>query len=420
MAALAQQSQLSPVVRALARELVARTPELARGMADHLYAAIPELAASDDDELRSELVASTEANIREVLDAMSSEASADDVVIPRAARDFLHSNVRRGIPLATLLRSYRLGHAWLWEQWSQALQQRVDDSGQLAAGQDQSSAFMFGYIDKLSDLVVQEFGNERERMMRGAEQLRAETVRSILAGQPIDEEGASRRLGYELGRLHVAFRVARAGSEVRGLERAVEEAAAVLDAGKPLVVASGAARFDVWCGFYEAPRTEALAAYEPPPGVVVAYGTAGHGLPGFRRTHEEALNAARIASLSGHGAVTSYADVELVSLLAADLPRARTFVAAQLGQLAAPAEPIQRLRETVYAFLSSGGSATRVAKELYVHQNTVAYRIKRAEEMLGRKVTDNPLELTCALKLVAVMGPAVLARDGDGDGLDQA
>ena len=68
------------------------------------------------------------------------------------------------------------------------------------------------------------------------------------------------------------------------------------------------------------------------------------------------------------------------------------------------------------AFLSSGGSATRVAKELYVHQNTVAYRVKRAEEMLGRKVSERPIELICALTLAAVLGPAVLAgEDGGAD-----
>ena len=66
------------------------------------------------------------------------------------------------------------------------------------------------------------------------------------------------------------------------------------------------------------------------------------------------------------------------------------------------------------AFLASGGSATRVAKELYVHQNTVAYRVKRAEEILGRKVTESPIELTCALTLAAVLGPAVLAGEDGG------
>ena len=63
------------------------------------------------------------------------------------------------------------------------------------------------------------------------------------------------------------------------------------------------------------------------------------------------------------------------------------------------------------AFLVAGGSGTRVAKELYVHQNTVAYRVKRAEELLGRRVSDDPVELTCALTLAAVLGSAVLTGE---------
>jgi sugar diacid utilization regulator len=57
-----------------------------------------------------------------------------------------------------------------------------------------------------------------------------------------------------------------------------------------------------------------------------------------------------------------------------------------------------------------------VAKELYVHHNTVAYRVKRADELLGRRVTDEPVELTCALTLAAALGSAVLAGDEDGGG----
>ncbi|MGZ8634311.1 MAG: hypothetical protein ACXWZZ_10740, partial [Solirubrobacteraceae bacterium] len=250
MTAVAQQSGLTPAVQELAGELLPRTPELARGMAEHLYAAIPEMSAIEDDELRAELLGSTEANISQVLRLIAHGASSDDVGVPHEALEFLRSNVRRGIPLAALLRSYRLGHAWLWERWSQALQERVEDSGELAAGQDQSSAFMFAYVDKISDVLVEEFGTERERMMRSASQLRAETVRAILAGEPIDEEAASRRLGYELRRHHDALRISAGGSEARGLERAVGEAAAALGTGEPLVVPSGAARFDVWWGSF--------------------------------------------------------------------------------------------------------------------------------------------------------------------------
>jgi hypothetical protein len=406
----------SSAVQDLAGELLASTDELALGMADHLYASIPELAAMDDDELRAELLGSTEANVGQVLRLMARGTSIDDVVIPHEALAFMRGNVRRGIPLPALLRSYRLGHAWLWERWSQELKKRVEDSGELAAGQDQSSAFMFAYVDKVSDVLVEEFGSERERMMRSTSQLRAETVRAILGGEPVDEEEASKRLGYDLRRHHVALRVACPGSAVRGLKRATKEAAAALGTGEPLVVPSGAARFDAWWGSFDVPVTAALERYEPPSGVLVAFGKPRKGIEGFRASHAEALQAARIGSLAAGGAsaVTSYERVELVSLLAGDLPRARAFVIGQLGPLASTAEPAQRLRDTVLAFLASGGSATRVAKELYVHQNTVAYRVKRAEELLGHKVGDRPIELTCALTLASVLGPAVLAG-GDGD-----
>jgi DNA-binding PucR family transcriptional regulator len=104
-----------------------------------------------------------------------------------------------------------------------------------------------------------------------------------------------------------------------------------------------------------------------------------------------------------------------VSLLAADLPRARAFVAARLGPLAARSEQAGRLRETVRALLAAGGSARRAAKELYVHQNTVTYRVKRAEELLGRRITEDPVELICALTLTGTLGDAVLADEAQAE-----
>jgi hypothetical protein len=254
-------------------------------------------------------------------------------------------------------------------------------------------------------------------MVRGAAQLRAETVRQILRGDVVDEELAVGRLGYELHRHHVALRVASCSHEVRGLERAALEAAAALGRGEPLVVPSGAASLDVWWGAYEPPTTVRLDGYRPPEGIRVAFGAPGQDVAGFRRSHDQAVQAARVAALAGNraSAVTGYARVELVSLLAVDLPRARAFVHAQLGPLAADEEPAARLRETVLAYLAAGGSGTRVAKELYVHQNTVAYRIKRAEELLGRRVTARSVELTCALTLAAALGPAVLAAEDGGE-----
>jgi hypothetical protein len=414
MAAVATHASTRSAVRKTAQELLHTSPELGRGMAEHLLSAIPEISEIEDDELRAELRASSEANVDQVLRMLAHGARVDDIAVPHEALDFLRGNVRRGLPLAVILRSYRLGHAWLWEQWSDALQERVDDSGELVAGQDESSAFMFAYVDRISAALVEEFGTERERMLRSAEQLRAETVRTIVGGDPLDTEAASLRLGYELRRHHVAMRVSSGATEVEGLERAVGEAAAALAGGEPLVITSGAARFDVWCGSFDPPATDALERYKPPPGIIVAFGKPGHGVAGFRSSHTEAKQAARIGALNGDAksSVTSYARVELISLLASDLPRARAFVASQLGPLAITGGTAERLRETVLAFLVSGGSPTRVAEELFVHKNTVAERIKRAEEMLGRGVNERPVELEAALTLAAGLGPAVL---GDPD-----
>jgi DNA-binding PucR family transcriptional regulator len=272
---------------------------------------------------------------------------------------------------------------------------------------------IFAYIDRVSDLLVEEYGTERERMMRGAAHLRAETVRTILAGQPVDEETLHGRLGYDIRRQNVAIRVASATNEVRGLERAAREAAATVAAGEPLIVPSGAVSFDVWAGSYDAIDTTQLERFEPPEGIRVAFGRPGHGLEGFRRSHREAVQAARVASLARglERRVVGYAQVELVSLLAADLPRAREFVKTRLGPLAVDAEPMQRLRETLLVYLAAGGRGVRAAKELYVHQNTVAYRVKRAEELLGRRVTDEPLELVCALILADTLGSTVLVEE---------
>jgi DNA-binding PucR family transcriptional regulator len=384
-------------------------------MADHLTASIPELRAADaDDALLAELRASTEANVGQALRLLRLGSGVDEAVLAPEARRFLRGNVARGVPLPVLLRSYRLGHEWLWDRWTQAMRDRVHDPEELVAAQEIASAFMFGYVDRVCDLLVEAYAVERERLMPAAAEVRAQTVRAVLAGESIDEETLTRRLGYEVRREHVALRLTSAATEVRGLDRAVHEAAAALGPGEPLVVPSGAASYDAWWGSFDGVDTAPLVAYAPPEGVCVAFGRPGRGVAGFRRSHAEAVQAARVASLAGHPgpAVIDYAEVELVTLLASDVPRARAFVAARLGPLALPGETEERLRQTLRAFLGAGGSATQAARELYVHQNTVAYRVRRAEELLGRRVTEDPVELVCALTLTATLGAAVLADAG--------
>ena len=100
-------------------------------------------------------------------------------------------------------------------------------------------------------------------------------------------------------------------------------------------------------------------------------------------------------------------DVGLLALVTEDLERARSFVRDELGGLAAL--EAQDLRDTLRAFLANRGSHAAAARDLYVHRNTVAYRLAQAEELLGHPIAERELELRVALEAAATLGDAVLA-----------
>src|SRR5581483_5245568 len=106
------------------------------------------------------------------------------------------------------------------------------------------------------------------------------------------------------------------------------------------------------------------------------------------------------------GRCVSYEQAALDVLLTQDVDEARRFALRRLGPLAQPGEQPRRVARTLAVFLEEGSSFARTARRLGVHENTVAYRIRRAEELLGHRVADRQLELQVALRL------APLAEDG--------
>lgn len=404
---------MPPIVRAMATELLGAAAEQAALMAEHLHQEIPELGGPDI-ELQRETRASCEANIVQTYQLLRSGGGAADLVLPSEAGEYARSFVRRGIKVPVLLRTYRLGHAWIWESWADALHERIADATELATAIESISRWMFAYIDLVSAELVDDFALEQARQARSVEQIHATTVRALLAGELLDDEVATRKLGYDLHRHHLALRLWGDNDEAGGLERAAHEAAAAIGCNSPLIVACSIAALDVWCGFDAAAAEliERLADYRPPAGIRLASGgVPTAGISGFRQAHHEATQAAHVAALAGPrlGAVTCYTDVELVSLLIGDLDRARRFMRRVLGKLAAGDEQAERLRQTVLTFLRCNRSSGQAAKQLFVHQNTVGYRIRRAEELLDRPVTENPAELLCALILASAVGTADLA-----------
>jgi DNA-binding PucR family transcriptional regulator len=69
-------------------------------------------------------------------------------------------------------------------------------------------------------------------------------------------------------------------------------------------------------------------------------------------------------------------------------------------------------------FLRSGGSYKTTAEQLMLHKNTVQYRIRKAEESLGRPVGDSRHDVELALLASHWLGSAVLRPAAAGHDRD--
>ena len=86
----------------------------------------------------------------------------------------------------------------------------------------------------------------------------------------------------------------------------------------------------------------------------------------------------------------------------------QAWVIETLGALGADDENNVRLRDTLRVFLQENGSYKTTAERLMLHKNTVQYRVRKAEEGLGRSVSQNRLHIELALLASQWLGPAVL------------
>jgi DNA-binding PucR family transcriptional regulator len=75
------------------------------------------------------------------------------------------------------------------------------------------------------------------------------------------------------------------------------------------------------------------------------------------------------------------------------------------------------LLPTLRAYLEEGGVQRRVAARCFIHVNTVVYRVRRIQELLGIELTDpgTVFDLTLALRI-----RDVLAGPAGADGRDRA
>jgi hypothetical protein len=373
---------------------------IAEKMVEAMSAGIPEVRANAD--VGADLLAASYETAQGFVRSME----ADPWIVPElppALADVARTMARRGSELTALVTATRYGQAVFWPAVMQ-IAERVIDNGSTRMRVLGIAFERFGrYLETLLEGAVAIFQEERDLRMRGAHARRHETIAALINGEELGIDGASRVLGYELRCRHTALAIWDLGAGHDSLDRLesfARDMAAAIGTRRVLTAPSGSRGLWAWIGTDSSPNREQLAGMAVPDGVRAAVGQSSPGMPGFRRSHEEALAAQLLASQNGsHATVTWYVDVEIVSLLSHDLPGAQALVARELEGLTGDDPQSAKLRRTALAFLRCAGSATGAARELNVHTNTVRYRIEQVEDALGRSLQGQQLSLQLALML---------------------
>ena len=394
--------EIEAIVETLSREL----DEIAAALADTVHHHLsPEL----DEDMRTWTVQAARSNLGVIVTMMREGADPESVQPPPEAIGYAKEYVIRGLDLSLMQRAYRTAQGVFAGIILARLRAATDDPDHLAEAMAFFNAWIFAWVEAIERQLTDVYMSEREQWVRGAAALRAAEVRGLLAGTAADPAAVSLRLGYELDRFHVGYvvwseeageRPGDAGALFAAMERTAAAIAESLGAGAPLTVAEGR-HLACWAGRRERPDLGQLrlpAATDL--GLSVAAGAPAPGVEGFVLSHNEALLARRVAKLRGDGAgsCAAYPDLALEALLVEDPEAARRFAAHELGSLGARDDATVRLTSTLAIFLEEGASFVAAARRLGVHTNTVAYRVRRAESLLGRPVGERQLELRVALR----------------------
>jgi purine catabolism regulator len=128
------------------------------------------------------------------------------------------------------------------------------------------------------------------------------------------------------------------------------------------------------------------------------------GAEALSESYEQAGRALRLGrGLRGGGSVHRYADVEAYDALLTDDERAARVRARTIDRL--PAE----LVTTLALYLEHNHSVARTASDLFVHRNTVHYRLRRIEALCDVDLTRVEDRMLCQIALLS-------ARMGDPAG----
>ncbi|SFE05652.1 PucR family transcriptional regulator [Blastococcus tunisiensis] len=352
-----------------------------------------DLRGRDEEEMR----ASTRANLERGLHALIGAASGDARTSLRDAREVGRRRAALGIPLEAVLRAYRLGGQVIWE----AL---LDVSRRSTREHDTLLLEVAGSVWRTNDAecaAVAEGYREEQRRIAGVDDgARQQVLDGLLEGRggdPAFVRTASELLSMPLdGRLVVVVAL----PEPDGTASLDSPTAALLKRGIRSVWGQRNGSQVGVVALGTLPGGEVLSWLRSRAGGPVGVSAVVEGAAAAGSAYRLAETAARTLPAGSARVVTI--DERLPEALLSNSPEISSRLVGQSlgGLLELPADEREVLLDTLAAFLSSDGSPTKAADELYCHRNTVMHRLRRIESVTGRKVTDPRSRLLWQLALL--------------------
>ena len=328
------------------------------------------------------------ASLQVCLDAMRREALPGSC--PKIDADAARMVARVG-EIEAFANGYRAAQAALWETWFCLIEDSSLEGSERRELLSRGSDFFFRYADLLGDFVTAVYRTERDALHTDAAQRRFNAVKALLDGEP---SPSANGIEIDLHQHHLGLIAW--GEDCDTAARALAK-----DLGRPLFLV---APLEGTCwGWVSGSRPiddslrRRIGRFQVPGTAQLALGMEEFGEHGFRTTHRQAQRARLLAD--ERRPVSRYADIAIEALAAENVEEARRFVARELGAIDDDSPTSRRLRDTLAAYFAAEHNAASAAATLGVHQQTVANRLRAAEERLGHPIGARRVELEVALRL---------------------
>jgi len=379
-------------------------------MLERYLATIPTYRSMSDETLR-QVREVNRRNLRGFIRAMrrTKGPSPDELQFIRGSAEL---RAREGVPLSALLAAYRMGAQLAWVD---VLSLVGDEPDRLRAGLDLATAVM-RWVDEVSGAVAQSYLEEYERLSSDREAARRDFLDGSISGALTTDEVLARAeaLGLDPSARTAVALIATTGAPNDGVLRSVQHrlrsmAADLPDAQRSLAVLRGAEVVIIFPsqgpeelmaatlrGFVE--RAADLVGV----GICAGVGRARDSLAELSGSYREASIALTAARSGSSAPVAMYGEVLVEELILRERGVSRRLAQTVLDPLAAHPD----LRATLVEYIRSGPSLPTVAKRLFLHPNTVAYRLARVRELTGRdpKSPAGMAELYLALRADELVG----------------